>query len=220
MPKNVTLYHYLHCPFCIRVRLALGYLQIPYDSVLLSYADEQTPIKLTGKKMAPILQKYDGSFINESIDIIDYLDSEKTFKLTSLKTNKNFQDALLWIDDVSKSLFNLLMPYYLNNIEFNDNDRKYFLSKKQIKRGSFKLLVEKRPQYINEVNSHLEKLYPKINTFYESENLTLSDILLASHLWGLYLAYDFRVDERLHLYLQNVSSQCHFKYDGDWWINA
>ena len=61
----MKLYHYVHCPFCVRVRMGLGYLGINFESIVLAYDDEKTPVKLTGKKMLPILVSDDGKAHNE-----------------------------------------------------------------------------------------------------------------------------------------------------------
>ncbi len=217
MSNSITLYQYLHCPYCIRVRLVLDYLNIPYNSVLLPYADEATPIKFTGKKMAPIIKKHDGTFMNESLDIIAYLDVDKKLEL---KTNDqaNSQIFLLhWIDQISKPLFNLLMPYYLQGIEFSEEDRKYFQNKKEIKRGPFRELVKKRDQFSAEIDSYVQIMLPKLQPFFDGTKISLLDIILTSHLWGLYLAYNYRVNEKLHQYLSLVTEKCNFEYDRDWW---
>ena len=41
---ELKLYHYVHCPFCVRVRMILGFLQLPYQSIVLPYDDEVTPV--------------------------------------------------------------------------------------------------------------------------------------------------------------------------------
>jgi glutaredoxin 2 len=217
--SSITLYHYLHCPFCIRVRLVCGLLGIEYNSEVLPYSDEESPIKLTGKKMAPILQKYDGTFMNESLDIISYLDTAGTLKVHGTNAESTLQEINEWIGKISKPLFNLLMPYYLNNIEFSDQDRLYFQRKKEIKRGPFRELAKNRNQFIQEVNEYLMGIKNHFQPYYKSSDIQLHDILLTSHLWGLYLAYDYRVPEWLHQYLQLVSHTCHFSYDWDWWKN-
>ena len=65
-----TLYHYIHCPFCLRVRMAYGFFKIPYKSIVLDYSEEKIPIDLCGKKMLPIASFPDGKLLNESLDII------------------------------------------------------------------------------------------------------------------------------------------------------
>ena len=48
------LYVYDHCPFCVRVRLALGVKNIKHNVHFLQNDDISTPTKLIGKKISPI----------------------------------------------------------------------------------------------------------------------------------------------------------------------
>lgn len=48
------LYVYDHCPFCVRVRLALGIKNVKHNLHFLANDDIKTPTKLVGKKIAPI----------------------------------------------------------------------------------------------------------------------------------------------------------------------
>lgn len=59
------LYVYDHCPFCVRVRLALGVKNIKYLVQFLANDDISTPTKLIGKKISPIFvsKKYSKSYI-------------------------------------------------------------------------------------------------------------------------------------------------------------
>ena len=45
-PGKIKLYHYVHCPFCVRVRLALGFLNIPFESHVIAYDDEEKVTEL------------------------------------------------------------------------------------------------------------------------------------------------------------------------------
>lgn len=49
-----TVYVYDHCPFCVRVRLALGIKNIKHKLYFMANDDVQTPASLVGKKIAPI----------------------------------------------------------------------------------------------------------------------------------------------------------------------
>lgn len=48
------VYVYDHCPFCVRVRLALGIKNVKHNIHFLQNDDVSTPTKLIGKKIAPI----------------------------------------------------------------------------------------------------------------------------------------------------------------------
>lgn len=67
------LYVYDHCPFCVRVRLALGVMGIDYKVIYMGNADVETPTAMVGKKIAPIWKDEDGCMA-ESLDIIAKMD--------------------------------------------------------------------------------------------------------------------------------------------------
>jgi hypothetical protein len=54
MEELPTLYVYDHCPFCVRVRLALGIKNVKHNLHFLANDDSKTPTSLVGKKIAPI----------------------------------------------------------------------------------------------------------------------------------------------------------------------
>lgn len=72
----MKLYYYDHCPYCVRARMAAGLLGADVEEVVLANDDEATPIGMIGAKQVPILQKEDGSFMGESLDVVRYLDRE------------------------------------------------------------------------------------------------------------------------------------------------
>ena len=59
VPEDPTLipilYNYDHCPFCVRVRLALGFKNIKHNLVFLANDDVATPTAMVGKKASPIM---------------------------------------------------------------------------------------------------------------------------------------------------------------------
>lgn len=212
----IKLYHYAHCPYCIRVRLALGYLKIPYESIVLSYDDEETPKKLTGKKMLPIAE-IDGKNINESFDIIYHADKDNKLGSMAIAGTKEFKDFLKLLDALGNEVFSLTMPYFIYTPEFNDASRKYFRDKKEQTRGPFKNLVKNKNKYMNELKQVLTVTADKFKPFYNSSEFSLYDIWLASHLWGLYIVPEFQFPTAVHKYLQKVGSLCNFNYHGDSW---
>ena len=53
-----VLYVYDHCPFCVRVRLALGVKNVKHLVHFLANDDIATPTALVGKKIAPIFVSF------------------------------------------------------------------------------------------------------------------------------------------------------------------
>jgi glutaredoxin 2 len=56
------VYVYDHCPFCVRVRLALGVKNVKHLIHFLANDDVMTPTRLVGKKIAPIFVSLSSSF--------------------------------------------------------------------------------------------------------------------------------------------------------------
>lgn len=213
---TVTLYHYAHCPFCVRVRMTLGLLEIPYHSKVLPYDDEKTPVRLIGKKMLPILQ--DGpKVINESLDIMAHLDKKNILAVPSFVSHPSFKEFEDLLNQIGSSVHSLAMPYWMYTPEFNENSRAYFQKKKEEKRGPFKELVHRQQEFIGELEPILKKIGFELRPFFQQETLGVKDILLASHLWGLYVVPEFQFPEKIHLYLQSVKKLCRFNYHQDFW---
>lgn len=210
----MKLYHYVHCPFCIRVRMGLGFLNHKYESVVVAYDDENTPVKLTGKKMLPIIVKNDGIAQNESLDILKDLDNKNQLSWDFYFTNKTEVDKL--IELIGSPLHSLAMPYWIWTPEFDEKSRHYFQSKKEIKRGPFKNLVRDQKEYINELEKILdENLLNKLQPFFMNSKITIVDIMIASHLWGAYIVPEFQFNSKIHQYLMKVKELTHFNYHAD-----
>jgi glutaredoxin 2 len=212
----MKLYHYVHCPFCVRVRMALGYLQIPFESQVVAYDDEKTPVALTGKKMLPIMDMGNGKIQNESLDIINILDPQNLLQKEHYQNQAPLLETLL--NEIGSPVHNLAMPYWIWTPEFNDSSRKYFVEKKSVKRGPFNQLVQKQDQYIKQLNLlFAEKIENHLKPFYQSDKLTLTDIVIAAHLWGVYVVPEYQLPKALDEYLKRVKKECRFNYHEDFW---
>lgn len=210
------LYHYVHCPFCLRVRFALGALGVNWESHVLPYDDEKTPVDLAGKKMLPIMSFPDGETINESLDIIKKLDPKNHLQMNLLDEAPGQQLEKL-MDQITPSLFKLCMPYFIYTPEFDSTSREYFQKKKELKRGPFYQLIQQKETYLNDLQQGLDRTEKELMPFFQSKNMTILDIVLASHLWGLYIFPEFQFSQTLHQYLQEVKRICHFEYHEDFW---
>jgi glutaredoxin 2 len=193
--------------------MALGFLDYSYDSNVLAYDDENTPIKLCGVKMLPILE-WEGSRMNESLDIIAKIDKNNQLPI-NMENIKQHINPLL--DQIGKPVHNLAMPYWIWTPEFNESARHYFVNKKSAKRGPFNLLVQNQNSYFSELVPILKNIEEQLNPFYNNTDFTLNDILIAAHLWGMYIVPEFQFSPKLHNYLQIVKSICNFNYHEDFW---
>ncbi|MES2768061.1 MAG: glutaredoxin 2 [Bdellovibrionota bacterium] len=212
-----TLYHYSHCPFCVRVRMAAGFLKINYDTKLLRYDDEQTPIRLAGSKMLPIWVNENGNAINESLDIISLIDIKNKFDTKKTMFTQEWKSFEERVNELSGYVHNLAMPYFIYTKEFDDKSKIYFQKKKEQKRGPFEVLIKNRNLFEKELQECLVSLEKDIAEYYKSKSLTLHDVILASHLWGMYVVPEFQFSPKLHSYLQRVKKECNFEYQEDLW---
>ena len=213
---NLTFYHYVHCPFCIRVRMAAGLLKKPYKSVVVPYDDEETPVRLTGKKMLPIME-VNGKPMNESLDIMAVLDEANELNIGNLSKDPAYVSFNELLTKLGNNVHNLAMPYWIWTPEFNESSRNYFQKKKEVKRGPFKDLVKDKQKFIQDISADLTIVAQELKPFYRSETFTVYDILLAAHIWGLYIVPEFQFDVKIHTYLQNVKAICNFDYHQDFW---
>ncbi len=196
--------------------MASGLLNLPYDSRVLAYDDETTPIKLSGKKMLPIME-IDGKAMNESLDIVAALDSKNVLKISEFKKDSHYPEFENLLAKLGTNVHNLAMPYWIWTPEFTETSRTYFQTKKEVKRGPFKQLIVKKKQFSIEMQNDLKKVESELKPFYRSDKLTMYDILLASHIWGLYVVPEFQFSEDMHQYLQRVKDICSFDYHRDFW---
>jgi glutaredoxin 2 len=71
--------------------------------------------------------------------------------------------------------------------------------------------------YFERLLPFLTLIEERLNPFYNSLEIGVKDILIASHLWGLYIVPEFQFTESMHRYLQTVKQKCHFNYHQDFW---
>ena len=151
----MKLYYYDHCPFCVRARMAAVLLAADVEEVVLANDDEATPISMIGAKQVPILQKEDGSFMGESLDVVRYLDREGRLK------DETRPEIQAWLDKVGGYNTKLVHPRVvkIGLPEFETPEAvKYFTDKKEKNIGSFATNLEKTDQYVQRLNEDLAEL--------------------------------------------------------------
>ncbi len=208
---GLVLYHYVHCPYCVRVRMALGFLKIPYESRVVPYDDQETPVSLIGVKMLPVLA-IDDTPLKESLDIIRKLDQQNM-----LKSDSDLSVAEKFIKEINNPVHSLAMPYWIHTPEFTPSARDYFVKQKEVKRGPFPELVKKSEDFKIELTGLFAKFQTSLRPYFESDTMRIQDIMIAAHLWGLYVVPEFQFPKEIHQYLQNIKRDCRFNYHQDYW---
>lgn len=133
----MKLYIYDHCPFCIKARMIFGLKNIPVELNVLANDDDETPTRMIGQKMVPILQKDDSRYLPESMDIVHYVDKLDGKPLLTGKKNPAIDE---WLRKVNTYANHLLLPRFAKSAfdEFSTpSARQYFTEKKETMIGSF-----------------------------------------------------------------------------------
>ncbi|MEI2603127.1 glutaredoxin 2 [Erwinia aphidicola] len=204
----MKLYIYEHCPFCVKARMIFGLKNLPVELVVMLNDDEATPTRLIGQKMAPILMKEDGSCMQESLDIVHYIDRIDREPLLTGKTNPAITD---WLRHINSYVNKLLIPRVAEApfAEFATPEaRDYFKNKKQGTYGDFSELREHSAGWIKNVNDDLrklDKLIVKPNAV--SGELSLDDIHLFPLLRSLSLVAGIEYPSRVADYRDNMAKQ-------------
>merc|ERR1712070_732366 len=173
------LYVYDHCPFCVRVRYALGVKGIKHKLNFLGNDDVETPTSLVGKKIAPIWVDSDGPMM-ESLDIIAKMDTEGTIKPASGRT-----DLKEWQNSVQTIMRKLQRPRYVKVVlpEFMQKDgRDAFVANHQMRpyekddwKGNPDMPLEKKYEIYEAALAESDSLVPEF-----SEKLKELDAMIFS----------------------------------------
>jgi glutaredoxin 2 len=154
----VKLYIYDHCPFCVKARMIFGLKNIPVELNVLMNDDVDTPTRMIGQKMAPILQKDDSRYMAESMDIVHYVDK---LDGTPLLTGARNPAIATWLRKVNEYANRLLLPRMAKASfdEFSTPEaRAYFTEKKQASIGAFDEHLAHSPGLIKNISDDLRAL--------------------------------------------------------------
>lgn len=204
----LTLYHYDHCPYCVKARMIFGIKNIPFQLKALLYDDEATPRSFIGAKMLPIL-KTEKAYMPESLDIVRYMDDNFQTPLVDWKEDSRLNE---WLQSCGNAHYFLAMPRWVQASleEFKTSDSKdYFQKKKEKHIGSFsealkntKNLIEKMEECLKE----LEILFQNKNKYWASQ-LSVNDFHLFAYLRMLSVVKDISFPEKVSFYMKNLSEE-------------
>ncbi|OCG68403.1 glutaredoxin, GrxB family [Gilliamella sp. Nev5-1] len=205
----MKLYIYEHCPFCVRARMIFGLKNVPVELQVLLSDDFQSPERMIGEKMAPILQKEDGSYMPESLDIVDYIDNN--YGGEPILIGSKSPNIAELIKQLQQYDYKLECPRYikLGLAEFATQSAiDYFVTSKVEKLGSFDECLAQTDSLVSAVSAVLNKLELLIvSPDACNEQLSLDDICLFPVLRNLTCVKSLTFPPKIKAYIQSMSKQ-------------
>jgi len=175
----MKLYVYDHCPFCVRARMIFGLKKVPVDLITILNDDVETPTKLIGQKIVPILVKENGEAMPESLDIVRYIDAHYGEKVLSEKVRPQIED---WLKQVGSYHNHLVLPRFtrLGLLEYATQSAvNYFTENKEKSIGNFADNLANTDTYLARLAPDLAQLSDLIQSDTAlNGNLSLEDILV------------------------------------------
>ena len=204
----LMLYHYDHCPYCVKARMIFGLKQVPFQLNALPYDDESTPKSFIGAKMLPIL-KTEKKYMPESLDIIRYIDERFQTPLVDWKEDDQLSE---WINKCGSNHYFLAMPRWVKAPleEFNTPASKdYFQRKKENHIGPFSEALNKTENLIKEMEgrlNELESIFSNKSKYWFSR-LSVNDFHLFAYLRMLSIVKGLSFPEKVSAYMKNLSEE-------------
>jgi glutaredoxin 2 len=200
----MKLFYYEHCPFCIRVLMLIHFKNLSVEKIVLLNDDEETPIAMIGKKMLPVLQKDNGDYLPESLDILQYLDH---LDESILPAHNEPEVIVKWLNEAKPYLNQLTRPRMIHYPfkEFaTPSARHYFELKKSEQIGSFSKLITQTEEILRKFQPILNKINDQARDM-TNKDLTWEDIYLFPYLLSLTLVQELQWP---HIIKEYLDSKC------------
>ena len=171
----MKLYIYDHCPFCIRARMAFALKHVAVELAVIAEGDVATPTAMVGRKVVPILQKTDGSYMAESLDIVRYVDALDGAPIFERNTAPELE---AWTSKAWGLACKLFVPRF-TQADFpelaTDAARAAFIERETRAFGDLQQVLDQSPAMIAEMDALLTELAPLLQG---REEVVIGDIVL------------------------------------------
>ena len=200
----MKLHIYDHCPFCTRARMAFGLKQVPVELSIIMEGDADTPTRMIGKKAVPILEKADGSYLGESLDIVRYVDQQYGRPQFDGAADEQI-DA--WIKDAWATGLKLFIPRFTKG-DFAElatpEAREAYYQREQNAFGDLAALMAATPALLAEFAPKLDQLAPLVQ---HRQARDITDILLWPVLRCLSIVKDLRFPAEVLAYARQLEAE-------------
>lgn len=201
---SMKLYIYEHCPFCLRTRMISGFKQLDMQYEVIMEGDAETPTRLVGKKVVPILQKQDGTHMTESLDIVQYLDQHTEPRYAREVAAPEIEQ---WCTDSADAIYKLVVPRFTKG-QFKEVEtetaRAAFVARETKVFGDLDELIENSGEHLAKINQKLLELEDLVDT---REEIHLIDFKMFPLLRSLSIVKGLQFGNKVNRYMQDVSER-------------
>ena len=204
-----ALYHYDHCPYCVKARMIFGLKKISCELKALLNDDEETPRSFIGQKMVPILKTEKG-FMPESLDIVRHIDDSSGNPSVNWKENPDLQR---WFNTSGDTHYFLAMPRWVQAPleEFKTPAaRTYFQKKKEGYIGPFEDALKDTDALTEKMSERLEQLETLLkesSPFFQEDGLSVNDFHLFAYLRALSIVKPLSFPKKTRAYMESLSKE-------------
>jgi glutaredoxin 2 len=197
----VKLYIYEHCPFSTRARVIFGLKKIPVELEVIMEGDAETPTRLVGRKVVPILLKDDGTAMAESIDIVRYVDSLVGPAVLADPPRANIA---AWCEQARPVVSRLSIPRMVRS-SFKENStevsQKAYRDRETKAFGDLDALIAESPSLLVQVDELLHRLEPLIENWSARSE---TDLVLFSHLRALSIVKGLKFGPKVDAFVDDM----------------
>lgn len=222
----MKLYVYEHCPYCVLVRLAFAVKGIPYTIEYLFDDDIKAHTDKVGAKQVPILQKDDGTYMKESMDIVKYVDA--LWKPVIFAPYTMAEALAPYFDPENLKPVRYLAFLATKNIYFPE------ISKSSARKYHVKRFLKKMPyDHVESIESDREMLTAKVYAFMDSitpyiysdkhmgkQGVGIDDVLGFSKLFALSIIPDLKIPSKLEKYIEAMLSFAKIRHPQSWKMSS
>ncbi|MBY8317801.1 glutaredoxin 2 [Vibrio fluvialis] len=204
----MKLFIFQHCPYCIKAMMVAAYKKNDVEWVYLQNHDVDARIAKVGANMVPILQKPDGSYMAESLDIAAYFD---VFDGQPSLTVAEFGDEISdWQRQIAPFNGPLVHPRWMmiDLPEFQLPEAKawYTKNKSAMIGMSFEQAYANTADFLEPMNALLSKLNWLRLPSERNNQLSYDDVNLYPTLRNLTVVKGIQFPERVRQYLDEITA--------------
>lgn len=199
----MKLFIYEHCPFCCRALMIIGLKQLDVPVEIIMEGDVDTPTRMVGRKVVPILQKPDGSYMPESMDIVHYLDQAPTPTIVRRDGDTALNN---WVERAWKIGMKLCVPRF-TQADFRElatpQAREAFIAREVRAYGDLEVLRQQTGELLAELQPLLDELELLLAT--PAPHISETDFRLFPLLRSLSIVKEIRLGTNAQRYADDMA---------------